>query len=299
MPSASEHALPWMELEEELRSTPPESWLQLGPKARPNLLNQRRILIGRFASATELARALAHADAPTETWRAEAQLYVPGLPEQATPCRRIQLDVPDLWLDLHAGEAPGSRPIVVGLTGNWGMLMSPAAYMSEALQRLGFDLLLVRRRWKGGYLTGGRGDWLTQIGAGEWHRLATPRAVLGTSAGGVPALVLAERLGAARALAICPTATAAVFARGGPVRRLRRWHRLGAGPAMLVLYPSDHEPDREAAELTARSYSALRLPPARIEVLGQAGCRQHNLIRTLVRRGRSLPDLLAEWLRVA
>lgn len=299
-----QEALPWGPLERELRRTEPEQWLRLGPEAGLNALAQRRILIGRFATAPELQRALAHAGDPLPEWRAEADRYVPGLPERVSPCRRFSLEGPDLRFDLHAGAAPGERPLVVGLTGDWGMLMSPVPYVAEALQRHGHDLLLVQRRWRGGYFRGGQGDWLRQIGAaitalGGGRR--RPWAVLGTSAGGLPALVLAERLGAARGVAIGPCGDGALFARGGPIRRLRRWARwrawpAGGGPSLLVLHPAGHNSDREAATLIAQRYRALRLAPAQLERRAEPDCAEHNLVQFHVQAGRPLPDLLAAWL---
>jgi hypothetical protein len=299
-----QEALPWGPLEQELRRTDPTHWLQLGPEAGLNALNHRRILIGRFASAPELQQALAHAPAPLTEWRQEADRYVPGLPERVSPCRRLSLEGPDLRFDLHTGGAPGERPLVVGLTGDWGMLMGPVPYVAEALQRHGHDLLLVRRRWRGGYFRGGQGDWLDQIGPAITAlsgRRRRPRAVFGTSAGGLPALVLAEQLGAARGLAIGPCGDAALFARGGPIRRLRRWPRWrhwrpGGGPSLLVLHPADHPGDREAASLIDQRYRALRLAPARLERRAEEGCTDHNLVQFHVQAGRPLPDLLAAWL---
>ena len=89
-----QEALPWGPLERELRRTEPEQWLRLGPEAGLNALAQRRILIGRFATAPELQRALAHAGDPLPEWRAEADRYVPGLPERVSPCRRFSLEGP-------------------------------------------------------------------------------------------------------------------------------------------------------------------------------------------------------------
>lgn len=303
MPFASEPALPWMELEDELRVSPPEQWLRLDSRATLNALDQRRILIGRFATAPELRLALAHADGPSEEWRQEAGRAVPGLPEQVSPCRRHSLTGADLRFDLHAGAAPGRRPFVVGLTGDWGLLMNPAAYVSETVQRCGVDLLVVRRRWRGGYFRGGAGDWLRQVGAG----VATlcggrrPTAVLGTSAGGLAALVLAERLGAQRAVAIGASADAALFARGGPVRRLRRWHRLGrwrGQPSLLVLHAAQNCRDRETAQMITAQYRALRLPPARLEWRGIPDCDEHNLVYGLQQQGKTLPELLPGWLEL-
>ena len=302
-----EEALPWGSLEQELRCTAPEQWLRLGPEAGLNALLQRRILIGRFASAPELRRALEHSEAPCPEWRAEADRYVPGLPERVSPCRRLSLEGPDLRFDLFAGGTPGERPLVVGLTGDWGMLMSPVPYVAEALQRQGHDLLLVRRRWRGGYFRGGGGDWLRPIGAAIatlCGRRLRPRAVLGTSAGGLPALVLAERLGAHRGVAIGPVGDAELFARGGPIRRLRRWHRwrhwgAGGGPSLLVLHPADHPSDREAASVIEHRYRALRWAPPQLEVRAEPGCADHNLVQFHVLAGRPLPELLAQWLALA
>lgn len=306
-PGPGEAALPWGALEQELRRTAPERWLSVGPEAGLNALHQRRILIGRFATAPELKRALAHPEALIQEWREEADRYVPGLPERVNPCRRLSLEGPNLLFDLHAGGAPGERPLVLGLTGDWGMLMSPVAYVSEALQRHGLDLLLVRRRWQGGYFRGGQGDWLPQIGeaittlCGGRRR---PRAVLGTSAGGLPALVLAERLGARQGVAIGPYGDGELFSRGGPIRQLRRWARwrrwgAGGGPSLLVLHPAGHAADCQAAALIDRHYRRLRLAPARLEVRAEPGCAEHNLVQFHVQAGRPLPDLLAEWLALA
>jgi hypothetical protein len=302
MPSASEPALPWGELEDELRSSPPEQWLQLGPQASLNARHQRQILIARFAAAPELRRALAHADGPTGAWRAEAGRAVPGLPEQVSPCRRHSLTAKNLRLDLHAGGAPGRRPFVLGLTGDWGLLMNPAAYVSETLQRCGVDLLVVRRRWRGGYFRGGAGDWLRQVQAGMatlCGRRQRPVAVLGTSAGGLAALVLAERLGAPRGVAIGASADAGLFASGGPVRRLRRWHRLGSWrgrPSLLVLHAADNDRDRATADMITACYRGQRLAPARLERRAVAGSSEHNLVQSLVEQGQPLPELLPAWL---
>lgn len=301
MLSASEPALPWGELEDELRSSPAEQWLRLGPQASVNAHHQRQLLIARFAAAPELRQALIHADGPTTAWREEAGRAVAGLPQQVRPCRRLGLTGPNLRFDLHAAATPGSRPFVLGLTGDWGLLMNPAPYVSETLQRCGVDLLIVRRRWRGGYFRGGAGDWLRQVRAGmaelcgRWRR---PVAVLGTSAGGLAALVMAERLGV-RGVAIGASADAELFARGGPVRRLRRWHRLRScwgGPSLLVLHAADNSGDRATAEMITERYRSLRWPPARLERRAVAGSDEHNLVQSLVVQGQPLPDLLPAWL---
>ncbi|MCP9928331.1 hypothetical protein [Cyanobium sp. CH-040] len=311
-PVSDTQHLPWADLEEELLQESPQQWYErIRAVDSNNLVNLHRMVINRFATPAELQACLeAHrrdgSPWPSmRNWEFQASTFVPGLIDEPQPIRRHRWEAAGFHFYAYGHETAGTeRPCLIGLPGDYGLLMAPGPFVIEALARLGWDLILVRRQRRESFLAGDGARLLElsdalqatlpgisgSLGAGDGRRCA----VLGSSTGALAALVLAEQLGARRGIALCALASEAMLRPGdGVLDRCRHPEaEASAGPSnLLLVYPAEHDQDRDHA-LRIASYYRTRSPrPGSLTLRGYEGCHGHTLHRDLVEQGWTLTEI--------
>lgn len=311
-PSQGSAHLPWAELEEELLEESPQQWYErIRAVDSNNLVNLHRMVINRFATPAELQACLeAHrrdrSPWPSmRNWEFQASSFVPGLLEQPQRLERHRWrSAAYEFYGYCAVDAEGDRPWVIGLPGDYGLLMAPGPFVIEALAQLGWNLILVRRQRRESFLAEGGERLAELIAALRTPPPTVPSAlrpgdgdhgvVLGASTGAVAALVLAELLGARRGIALGALASEALLSPGdGLLDRCRALRKPASESRsdLLLAYPAEHELDREHARRIAAHYRGSSCRPASLTLRGYEGCHGHTLHRELVDQGWTLTDI--------
>ncbi|MCP9887546.1 hypothetical protein KBY96_06305 [Cyanobium sp. ATX 6A2] len=312
--------LAWEELERQLRAEDPQIWYQRLKTLETNRFNQHQMLLDRFATGSELkalfrlARRDANAHPGFQPWRQKAKQFSPSYGSATARFRRrVHRGRHHEILHYQGAPLPGTdpcpRPVLIGFTGNVGLLMAPTPYILSALGIIGHDLLLVRRHTLEGYFHH-EGQVLRDISRHLRQRLETlaRRGLcrsqvqsLGTSAGGLAALAVAQRLALAQGVAIGAGGGPETFRPGGPVQRAHSgigswWPRSQRTPLVLA-YPEHNDTDRVSAGWVANYYQQKH--PRQTTISGRAyrGCTNHTLFKDLIQQGVTLEDALPGLLR--
>ncbi len=198
------------------------------------------------------------------------------------------------------GGSPSEKTLIVAVPGANNRLMMPIATLLQALDARTADLVVIRDPSHTAFFKGLEGFAETRdalidalpgyLNFGSYRRVAS----LGVSAGGLPALLIAIRLGLQSAL-VC----------GGDTPLDPRQHDIG-GPAaaaalakaaeqesvggITIAYGAQHEADRLAARELA---DFLGIEP--LAITNAKGNVLHNLLYALAEEG-GLPGFLAERL---
>jgi len=313
--------LPWLALEQELRQESPVEWFKRLIPLSGTLFNQHRDLIQRFGTPNELLDLfrLSQLNPSIHTsgfarWEELAKSYAPSISRTVYSYSRLCCPAEDhevLFYDLQSQSAedpPPPRHLVIGLTGNFGLLMAPIPCILAALGRMRCNLLLVRRNTLQGYFSNGA-KLLHNI---EKH-LASLQVlpyryndmiriiVIGTSQGALPALTLALRIGAWKGVGI-----------GAECRRYRRkvdqLNQLlnmdqeairfslpkanEVTPRLILAHPGNNLRDTSVAHALYHYFSRKQAGRCTVRVHGFDGCSDHTLFMDLVRTGISMEDAL-------
>src|SRR5262245_50307028 len=180
------------------------------------------------------------------------------------------------------GSSRDRKTLIIGFTGRFHRLMVPSAYFLDCLNPALYDVVVLRDFSKTAYAAGvdGLGDEFctalanlaARIDVGAYRNVVS----LGTSAGGLPAILAAIFLGLGRAVAIgaqdLPRVSALLKTRG---RSDETYATLLATrpqpfPEVLIVCPADHPTDLAAA------ISLQQRLPARL--LKVRGCADHGLL---------------------
>jgi hypothetical protein len=321
--------LPWEELELELRGEPPTRWVARLQGLSVNRLHQHQLLLNRFATPHQLRKLLKLArqrgidPAWRRQWAEQARLYSPHFRQQGTRYRRIDHPAANHWISHYRGldparhaageeQRPGNqrlpRDLVIGFTGNAGLLMAPTPYILSSLGACGHDLLLVRRHGLVSYFAE-NGQLLQEIEQHLRRLLKHLQAgglqrgrirCLGTSNGGLPALVLAHNLGLPLCIAIGAGVAPPLLEPGGLLDQLQAVGQPEAStnrPIDLILaFPAENAQDSTGAALLNNYYLERKQLRSRPRLKGYGGCTSHCLFEDLVARGCTLDQVLGELL---
>jgi len=308
----TEHSkhLAWTDLEELLWEESAQDWhRRISSLQSNNLANLHRIVISRLATPRQLCQLFnAHREcketlSELQKWEKQCQKYSPTLLEGGIGFRKKAHRVNDFLVYQYQARRPNRetsrRRYVIGLTGDSGLLMAPIPFILEALGLLGWDLLLVRRLRRESFLDG-NGSRLEDLATGLLQILPTFRrraaradgiTVLGTSAGALAALVLAEHLGARQGIALGALASAALLEPGGRLELSRRRLVQRARTPLLLAYPASHAADEDHAWRIAAKLVRSSNPPVELTLRGYQGCTNHTLHAGLVDQGWTLVDI--------
>ncbi|WP_043368856.1 hypothetical protein [Cyanobium sp. PCC 7001] len=290
-----------------------------------NRLHQHQLVINRFATGQQLRKLLKLARARginsewRRQWAAQSLLYSPRLRQQGPRYRRIDHPAANHWISHYrsldragAAQRPGSqrlrRHLVIGFTGNLGLLMAPIPYVLSALDASGYDLLLVRRHSLAGYFSQ-NGQVLLEI---EQHLrrllqglqakgLETEQICsLGTSSGGLPALVVARNLGLPLGIAIGAGASPPLLEPGGLLDRLQPVRTTGTPQDhttdLILAFAAENGQDSTCAELLQHYYRARQWLQVTPSPRAYPGCAAHALFIDLVAQGCTLDQALSDLL---
>jgi hypothetical protein len=263
---------------------PPPSVLWSG--ALSSTLGRRRGLVGK--TVRRLRPRLTFPNASYE-WLDEMErlLAKSGKP---SPERFVRRRVAPNVQSFSDGGAKAGKTLVLGFTGLARRLFMPIPVFLQHLDAERFDLLLLRDPSRRGFrdglegVAGGLEGTLDAVGA--LVRRDDYRAVvaLGTSGGGLPAVLTALRLGLDKAVSVsgrgpCDPRWQAV---GGDALLADLAARAGAEPNVLLVHAADSEPDA----VSARSLAAV--VPARTFVVRAAGGAKvgHNALHPLLLESR-------------
>lgn len=312
--------LAWEQLERELRGEAPQTWYKRMKSLDTNRFNQHRLLLDRFASGAELKTlfTMAHREEGSHQgfrqWRIQARRYSPSYRARTSRYRRTihsgqHYEVLNYQAKGQPAQGGGPRPLLIGFTGNAGLLMAPTPYVLSALGSMGWDLLLVRRRTLEGYFDQ-QGDVLRSIieyldqhlrGLSRRGLHRSQVRSLGTSAGGLAALVVAQRLALGQGVAIGAGAGPDTFRPGGSVTQALSgfhswWPRRRRTPLMLA-YPEYNPDDRASAGWIASYFSHRHSGQTVVSGRAYRDCSHHTLFLDLVEAGVNLEQALPSLLR--
>lgn len=300
-------------LEQELRSQSPADWLDRLCAASRNILDHTMLLLMRFASPQELgelfrlaaedsrAQASASLQQGLNGWRQTLLTLTPDLFSAQPLFRRTEIQQAPGHSLLHytlradaVADPSSGRGLVIGTHGRAGMLMAPTACILNVLAAMQHDLLIVR--WDP--CSGGLDQDSALIEAIEHHlrqafAAELPRAVsLGTSAGALPSLALALRLGLKRAVAVAAS----------PAQRLQLlddalgcWNVDQPGELLLTASAGNHT-DRQTAETLRDHLQARRPDQLKVHCHLFEGCSLHAPFKELASRGVTLDAVLPRLL---
>jgi pimeloyl-ACP methyl ester carboxylesterase len=254
------------------------TWLRIERDRR----RQRELAVGTPRTAPRYLRAL-HAVQWAEGTR--HQLELSGRP----PAR-----VERRWLrggaTMYASEVEGPRTLVIGFAGNLRGFMMPTQVFLQFLGSRPADVLKLEVPRGIGYVTGVRPhshdfpstlEWLASLIAdGRYDRVVT----VGTSGGGLPALLAAARLRVDAAFAAGPAAQ---------MNATEMAAQLGAGSVLDVLAAASDETavtiaygEQSLRDTESVMYLAAALPAARLVRVADAG---HACLFDLVERRAFTP----------
>lgn len=297
-----------------------------------NRANHLRLQLDRTMRPGQL-QGLMHAylasgdrSAALEAWLCETRTDAPTLLWDPAPYRSAELRqmTGDMRLHLYRREPPepgaAIERLVVAFTSNANALSMIGPCFLQQMGPFCSDVLLVTRshphrdgyfgdpddhrppgsdpaplpgRTRIGRICAGIAGWLPQQG---YRRVVT----VGYSGGGFPAAVAAIALGAERGVCLggCPPGKVRVAdplwleeliaALPCPSRRTEC--------RLLFCVASGCEADRRGAALSLAKASAWRWPGLELESRAYRGCRDHNLLVELQRRGHPLRPVLADLL---
>ena len=319
--SAARHddAVPWIDLELELRQQTPRQWAKRFQGVSQNEFNRLMIVLERHATNTQIQKLFSileskkfHQAHLLSKWKSRLTLLSPCILECESRYTFDHLVTNDHWLthykckDFRNNNASAPcRPAIIGFTDICGVLMTPTPCVLTSLATIKYDLILIRRRRKTGYFDNSSSLLLSTI---KNLRLRLKNAIhqsitIGTSNGGLAALWAARELGLPLGIAIGPGVNKDTFIESGPLisatSRFTRSSLIAKWPwtrefktKLLIAASANNDSDRESAISTSDYFNKHKVRSAEATALLFPGCTDHNLIDDLSRRGFSLSQLL-------
>lgn len=212
------------------------------------------------------------------------------------------------WYRAADGREEAPRRLVVAFTSNANALAMIAPCFLQLIHPFASDVVLVVRdqpHHRSYYGAEAEASLLARIlqvvhdlrPSSSWGRVAT----IGYSGGGVAALVAAWALGADRGVSLggwppqgaVPIDAAWLEALRGTLPAARK-----AAPQLLLCCAEGCRGDRQGTLLAERLVQGWPLPPEAVQTRAYAGCRDHNLLVELQRRGYALAPVVADLLGV-
>ncbi len=196
-----------------------------------------------------------------------------------------------------------AKVLLVIFTGSVGRVMMPIPQFLDALPPVPIDVLLLRndseRHYRSGVVGFGSSLWRTALAVKSRFVSKGYRRVivLGTSSGGLPALCVANQIGADLGIAVGGRFPYDLFR----LKELRGFGATGFGPMcdcmfsgnvpMKAFFDHAHEDDKFDAQHAARIIPGLRLVPVH-------DVDTHLIFGAMFKQGR-LPTFLADLLEIA
>lgn len=272
-----------------------------GQLVTENQFNRLHIDLGNTMTPLEFADLVKQGQVqelpvPTQGWLRRMQRFSPSLVDNPQPWVAEPASDRLTWYRAATGTpmAPGTatreetdrKPVLIAFCGNAERLMLPLPIVLQALPANEWDMLRVTRIPGSGHLRPGKevADFSALVSAiaTELDRAGSPEVTcVGTSSGGVPAMLAALRLGATRCISLC-----------GAVRE--EWaHLLGElsggylprvdtmgeeWPSFLFVHGAEHDLDRENAHVLQAMLGG--------DVLSVTGVEKHNVLHALMQQNR-------------
>lgn len=314
--AAHEDAVPWIDLEMELRRETPRQWAARFRAAGPNQVNKLLIILSRFATNTQIARLFhiferqqGNHKESLRHWHATLTRLSPTIFSERTRYKTLISEGDKYWLFHYkrVNSSPGQikqRPgrAIIGLTGSAGMLMAPISCILAALADTPYDLILIRRKQNESYFDN-NSQLLRLIKKhlrSELKDRLRDSILFGTSSGGLAALCMAHALRLHLGIAIGARANPDTFRRNGPftnaTQSLQRptwtmpWERQKT--ELYLAASAENQPDKDSALLISDYVNNQYRSSAHATSLLFPNCSSHNLLRELSLNGISLDHFL-------
>lgn len=307
---SSQPAVPWLELEEQLRKETPKQWLHRLSGASTNEFNMLQIILARFATNTQIKRVLTRLDKQNNAedlrrWKQTLRRLAPSVFSSTRRYRLSELDSADYFL-LHYtacdNQSTQGRPTIVGFTGSAGLLMAPISCILAILGQAGYDLIVVRRRFRTSYFEK-EGELLLSIAKDLLDILKEEikiYTILGTSNGGLAAIHMAHMLRCPLGIALGAGATQVTLSSDGPLhqsmKHLSDLHQQAQHrkpkTRLLLAASGKHADDRASALLLSNFYNTSHRDTTDSTAILFPECTDHGLPENLSSMGYSLDKLL-------
>lgn len=313
-------ALPWLNLERELRLERPRQWAKRFQGASPNECNRILITLSRHATNRQIVRLLQILDRSTighkavlTKWRERLLRLSPTLFNTNKNYRVEHHYSKNYWLS-HYHKTLKKRnacknkrhQTIIAFTGNSGLLMAPIPCILAALAEHNFSLVVVRRRYKTSYFERD-GDLLRAISE---QVLAMPSfkrhqsIALGTSSGGLAALCTAQALRLPLGIAIGAGATADILNEEGPIAKaatnLMRTKNKAPWPGkktrLFLAASRNNETDVDSAIRIIDYFNTHCRHSSQTQGFFFADCGSHTLPQDLALNGIPIERLLLPFL---
>ena len=273
---------------------------RIGRYRTENQLNKFHIALENYLTPAE-ARHLGIAvsweplDSPSRPWAARLEGFFPIGAERAVEFERRTLLKGATWYRADAVPT-AQKTLIVGFAGHFNRLMLPMPWMLDCLNPAHYDVLVLRDFARLGFVRGipGLGETFSELLA-NLARQVRPDAYrntvgLGTSGGGIPAVLMSIALRLDRGISICgqdfgrfSTKLASVGYDAAPYAALLA-SRPQRFPEILLVYGAKHAEDAAAAQALAK------LVPSRLAEIDE--CAEHTVLAWALSRGK-LPELLS------
>lgn len=310
----SQSAIAWLELEEQLHKETPKQWLHRLSAANTNEFNMLQIALARFATNTQIKRVLTRLDKQNNlescrNWKQTYRLLTPSVFKSRARYRLNKLDGAEHFL-LHytaakevSTEAPTKhRRTVIGFTGSAGLLMVPISCVLAILGQAGYDLLVIRRKYRSSYFDK-EGSLLLSIANDILKALKEDieiSTILGTSNGGLAGIYMAHMFGCPLGIALGAGATPLTLGSSGPLHLsmkclgdiYQRVKHRRSKTRILLAASGKHEQDRDSALLLSSFFNTVHQATAEATAILFPECEGHGLPEDLAKMGFPLEMLL-------
>lgn len=314
-------ALPWLELEKELRHETPRQWAKRLKRASNNEFNMLQLILARHATNNQIKRLFYHLTSKgiqnknaIDHWGQTLTRLAPNIFDYTHDFKIQEVQAEGHFLTHYTYPNNTNRrrkresPItIIGFTGNAGLLMAPIPCVLAALSRSNHDLVVIRRHHKEGYHSN-NSKLLLSISQSLKTLLKgnlKESIALGTSGGGLAAACIAHALKLRLGIALGAGATTEVFHKAGildktiqQLRQNRQAFSLSLDKTRILLAASeDNLADSRNALLISGFFNSVCPNSSRATGLLFSECSNHNLVEDLSHKNVPLEDLLAPLFR--
>lgn len=319
--------LNWEDLEYILRKESPEEWSIRLQEASSNKFNLIKVMLCRFATDSQI-RALFEKLTIKDTsnnvfkkllankagnnsilsWKQKLIDRTPSLFSQQSNyiLNELQWEDHKLLYYKTTNKSNNKTRTLIGFAGDAGMLMAPTSCILSILSPFQYDLILIRRLYKGTYFEG-KGRLLSSIhkhleailGDNLDHSI-----MLGTSSGGLPAAYTAHAWNLPLSISLGAIANEKMFIPTGSFYNTKQEIRLQRNPNhpapkttnQILIAAGNHTEDRQSANLICRYFRENHPDSTCVKVLLLKGCSDHHIPTDLALKGSSLEEVLTKLL---